>query len=75
MSHAGSEAEQTLLAVATLFACTVRTLAASGQISEDDWAANVMTAYNELRERGGQNLHAMQGLSWSIQALEELRKR
>lgn len=74
MSLIESEASQTRLAIATLFACTVRTLAGSDRALEEDWIVNLMTAYNELRERGEQNLAAMETLSWAMSALQELRK-
>jgi hypothetical protein len=75
MSQQLSDGEQTRLVLATLFACTVRTLEKSGRISGEEWVAELMGAYNLLTEKGGHNLPTMEALGWAMEALQELRKR
>lgn len=67
-------ADQMRASMATLFACTIRALEKSGSISGDEWIAELMSAYNLLREKGEHNLPTMEALSWAMEALQALRK-
>lgn len=65
-----SDQDQTRLALATLVACTVRTLDEAGVISRSRFEHFLSQAYSELRDKEADNLVALETLSWTREALK-----
>jgi hypothetical protein len=65
MSRTQSDLDQTRLALAALTACVVQTLRANGVIAQSDFDRYLERAYGVIRDKGGDNIGALEVLSWT----------